>query len=147
MTDGNEYAVERNLATFLGLLIAQANALDVASRGEDLFHCVRSDEFNFLVGSGAINHDLGSAKFISAVNQMNLAGVARKKVGLFHGGITAANYGDRFATEEIAVAGSTGGNAVADQFAFPFQTQQPRGSARSDDERFRFVGIFSGGNF
>jgi len=32
MADGNEYAVERNISTFLGLLIAQADALDRGHR-------------------------------------------------------------------------------------------------------------------
>src|SRR5437879_247524 len=85
MTDGNEYAVKRNLASFLGLLIAQAHALDMAIGSENFLHDVRSDEFNFLVGPGAVNHDLGSAKVITAVNKMNLARVAREEVGLFHG--------------------------------------------------------------
>src|SRR5260370_630567 len=85
MTDWHDYTVDGNLPIFLGLLIAQADAHDVALGSRNLPYGIGSHKFNFLVGPGAINHDLGSAKFIPAVNQMNLAGLARKKVGLFHG--------------------------------------------------------------
>src|SRR5437762_4458470 len=61
MTDGDEYAVERNLAGFPGLRITQVHALDVALRSDNFLHRVRSDEFNFLVSPCAVNHDLGSA--------------------------------------------------------------------------------------
>src|SRR5216117_1431804 len=120
--DGDEYAVERNLARFPGLLIAQAHAFDVALGRDDFLHDVRSDELDFLVGSGAVNHDLGSPKLISSVDEMDPAGVAREKVGLFHSGIAAADHGNRFSAEEIAVASRAGGNAVADQFPFALQT-------------------------
>src|SRR5229473_1523559 len=144
VTDGNEYAIERNLMCFLVLLIAKTHALDVAFGSENLLQGERSDEFNFLVRPGTVDHDLGSAKIIPAVNQMDLAGVTRQKVGLFHGGITAANHGDGLAAEEIAVAGRTGGNAVSDQFSFASQPQQSRGGPRGDDQSPRFVGILSG---
>src|SRR6266478_4417247 len=144
VADGNEYAVERNLARFLGLLIAQTHAFHVALWSEYLLHGERSDEFDFLVGLGAIDHDFGGTEIIPAVNQVDLAGVPRKKIGLFHGGITAANHGDGLAAEEIAVAGRTGGNAVSDQFSFASQPQQSRGGPRGNDQSPRFVGILSG---
>src|SRR6266478_5966797 len=98
----------------------------MAIGSENLLHGERSDEFNFLVRPGAVDHDLGSAKIIPAVNQMDLAGVTRQKVGLFHGGIAAADYGDGLAAVKIAVASRAGGNAVADQFSFALQPQQTR---------------------
>src|ERR1700674_540003 len=124
VTDGNEYAIERNLLCLLVLLIAQTYGLDVAIGSENLLHGERSNEFNFLVRPGAVDHDLGSAKIIPAVDQMDFAGVARQKVGLFHGGIAAADYGDGLAAEKIPVASRAGGNAAADQFLFTLQTQQ-----------------------
>src|SRR5208337_5145321 len=50
-------------------------------------------KLDFLVCAGAINHDLGGTKFVSPVNQVNLAGIAREKIRLFHGGIPAADHG------------------------------------------------------
>src|SRR6267143_2580740 len=118
VTDGDEYAIERNLMCFLVLLIAQTHALDVTFGSMNILHGERCDEFNFLVRPRAVDHDLGSAKIIPAVNQMDLAGVARQKVGLFHGGIAAADYGDGLAAKKIAVASRAGGNPTADQFLF-----------------------------
>src|SRR4029077_17839968 len=118
VADGHEYAGQGNLEHFLGLLIAQIHAPPVTLGSENLLHGERSDEFHFFVGPGAINHDFGGAKIIPAVNQMDFAGVARKKVGFFHGGIATADYSDGLAAEKIAVASRAGGKAVADQFFF-----------------------------
>src|SRR6266851_9337015 len=147
VTDGHEYAMERNFAGFLGFRIAQPHSFDEALWGKNFVYRKGGDKLNFFIGPGTVNHDLGSAKFVPAVNEIDLAGVAREEIGFLHRGITAADDGDRLATEKITVAGSAGGNAVADQFLFALQSQKARGSTGGDDERFRFVGIFSSGNF
>src|SRR5258708_4264334 len=134
-------------AGFLGFRIAQPQSFDKALRGKNFLDRKGCDKLDLFVGPGAVNHDLGSAKFIPPVNEIDLAGVTREEIGFLHRGITTADDGDRFATEKITVAGSTGGNAVADQFLFALEAQKARGSTGSDDERFRFIGIFSGGNF
>src|SRR4029077_10859169 len=144
VADGHEYAGQGNLEHLLGLLIAQIHALNVTLRSENFLHGERSDEFNFVVGPGAVNHDFGGAKIVPAVNQMDFAGISRKKVGLFHGGIAAADYGDGLAAEKIAIASRAGGKAMADQFFFAFQPQQAARSPGGDDQSRRFIGIFSG---
>src|SRR5437879_8176890 len=126
VTDGNENAVERNRPRFLCLWIADAHTFNVPLRGENLINDGWSNELDFLVGPGAVNHDLGCAKLVPPVNQMDLAGVAGQKIGLFHGGVTATDHGDGLAAEKITVAGRASGNAVADQFFFTLQTQQTR---------------------
>src|SRR5712692_4415592 len=144
VADGYEHSVEHDFARFSGLRVAQPHTFHETFGGEDFLDYGRRDELDFLVGLGAINHDLGGAEFLAAVDEIDLAGVARKKVGLFHRGIAAAHHGDRLASEEIAVAGGAGGNAVADQFLFAREAQQTRGCTGSNNQSLRFIGIFSG---
>src|SRR5271155_355724 len=144
VADGDEYAVDGDFADLLGLKVAQAGAFDVAIGGKNLLDGERRDEFDFLVGPGAINHDFGGAEFVAAVDEVGLASVASQKVGFFHRGIAAANDGDGFLTEKIAVAGCAGGNAAADQFTLAGEAQQARGGAGGNNQRLRFVGFFAG---
>src|SRR5260370_7413023 len=108
VADGNEYAVEGNLARFLGLLIAQTHAFHVALWSEYLLHGERSDEFNFLVGLGAIDHDFGGTEIIPAVNQVDLAAVTQRKVVPFHGGTTPANHAHPLPPSELPIPLPTG---------------------------------------
>src|SRR6266849_4134143 len=62
VADCDEYTVKSNVVRFLGLLIAHTHSFHVALGSENLLHGERCDEFDFLVGLGAVDHDLGSAK-------------------------------------------------------------------------------------
>src|SRR5258705_264867 len=84
--------------------LAKPFASEVALGGEVFLHGERSREFIFPVGPGAVNDDFGTAELIPPVNQIDLAGVAGKKIGFFHCGIPAADHGDGLAAEKIAVA-------------------------------------------
>src|SRR5580658_2345270 len=121
VADGNKYAVYGDFASFFRLQVAQARAFDVAFGRENLFDDERSNEFDFWIRSGTVNHDFGSAKIIAPVDEIDLAGVASQKVGLFHRGVASANDSDGFLAEEIAVARRAGRNAAANELAFAGQ--------------------------
>src|SRR5579859_495665 len=108
MADGDKNTVHDDFARFLRLQIAQARALDVAFRSQNVLDHERSEEFHFLIGPGTIDHDFGGAEIIAPVDEIDLARVARQKICLFHSGIAAANDGDRLLPKEIAIAGRAG---------------------------------------
>ena len=92
---------------------------------------------NWILGlcARAVEHDLRGAELLAAVHQGDLAAEARQEVGLFHGGIAAADHHDLLAAIEEAVAGGAGADAVADQLLLRWQAQPARRSARGDDQR------------
>src|SRR5271170_3626522 len=83
VADGHEYAVNCDFASFFRLQVAKTSAFDVPFRRKNFFDDERSDEFDFRIGPGAVNHDFGGAKFVAAVSQVDLVCVARQKVSLF----------------------------------------------------------------
>ena len=93
-----------------------------------------SEELNFLVLLGAIEHDLGSTELIAAMNQRHLGGEAGEEDRLFHGGVAAANHGNLLAGKKEAVAGRAGRNAVSDQCLFAGQSQPARRGSAGDDQ-------------
>src|SRR6266705_6390950 len=147
VADSDKNAVKTKLAGLLRFGAAQAHAFDDLLRSEDLLDDERSDEFDFLVFPGAVDHDFRSAKLFAAVKEIDLACVTRKKVGFLHRGVAAAYHRDGFSPKEIAVASRASGNATADQLPLSFQTEQTCRGARGDDQGFRFVGMFSSGDF
>ena len=114
MADGDEHAVNFEFARFAGVGMAEANAFDTGAVGENLLDDGGRDEFDFFVGSGAIKHDFRCAKFVAAVNQIELGGVTGEEVGFLHGGIAAANHGDGFVAKKETVAGGAGGDTAAE---------------------------------
>src|SRR5260370_582792 len=115
--------------------------------GDVLFEDGGYDEYDFWGGVGAIEDDVGGAEFDTVVDEVDFAGIAREEDGFLHGGIASTDHRDGFAAEEIAVAGGARGNAVAHQVALGGETEEARGSASGDDERFCLVRFFSGDNF
>ena len=148
VADGDEDAVELDFADGAGFSVADADAVDGAvAVAEDFLDDGRGDEFNFLVGARAVNHDSAGAKIIAAVDQVDFAGVAAEEVGLFHGGIAAADDGNGLAAEKETVAGGAGRDAVAEELAFGLQAEHAGRGAGSDDERFSIVSIFARSDF
>src|SRR5208337_5185188 len=127
------------LAFLSGLRVVETHAADQSRGGENFLDDVGSDELDFVVGPGAIDHDFGGAVFIAPVNQVDLAGIARKEIGLFHGGVATTNHGDSFAAEEITIAGGAGGEAAADELFFALKAEETSRSAGCDNQRLRFV--------
>src|SRR5215471_6916917 len=147
VTNGHKNAVESKLLLFFRFRVAHADALDQTLGGQNLLYDERSNKLDLLVLPGAVNHDLGGSKFLPAVNQIDLACVTRKKIGLFHRGIASAHDGNGFSTKEVTVARCARGNAVANQLALSFQTKQAGGRAGGNDQRLRLVGMFSRRDF
>ena len=87
--------------------------------------------------AGAIQHDFGGAELFAAVHQGDFAAEAREEIGLFHGGIAAADHDDLLAAIEEAVAGGATAHAFADQFLFVGEPQPARAGAAGDDHRAR----------
>jgi len=69
---------------FLGFRIAQPHSFDEALRSKNFLDRKGRDKLDFFVGPGAVNHDLGSAKFVPPVNEIDPAGVAREEIGFLH---------------------------------------------------------------
>ena len=87
--------------------------------------------------AGAIQHDLGGAELFAAMHDGDFAAEAGEEIGLFHGGIAAADDDDLFAAIEEAVAGGATAHAFADQLQFVFEPQPARAGAAGDDYRAR----------
>src|ERR1700682_1387320 len=113
VADGDEDAVNFDFAGFAGVGIAEPNAFHTGAVGENLLHDSGGDEFDFFVGSGAIEHDFRRAKFVAAVNQIQPGCITGEEAGFLHGGIAAADDGNGFATKKETIAGGTGGDTAA----------------------------------
>src|SRR5579883_1556630 len=146
VTDSHEEAVDFDGASIAAVRIADFHSFDVALRGNDFLDDGGGDEFDFLIGARAIEHDFRGAKFVAAVNQMHFAGVAREEIGFLHGRVAAANNGNGLAAEEEAVTGGARRDAVADKFALSGETEHARGSAGGDDQSPRDVVHVAGFN-
>jgi len=116
-----KYAVERNVARFLGLPDCADSRLPRDLRSMNILHGERRDEFDFRVGPARSIMILESAKIISAVNQMDLAGVARQKVGSLPSRNRRRRSPRWVCRGKNNVASRAGGNAAADQFFFTLQ--------------------------
>ena len=79
VADSYKNAIERQLAMLFGIGVAQAYALDEPLGSENLFDDVRRDKFDFFIFSRAVDHDFRRAKLFAAVDDIDFAGVARKK--------------------------------------------------------------------
>src|ERR1700733_6300993 len=101
---------------FGGGFVAEAQALDVlVFYAEDLFDGGVGEELDVGMGHGALEHDLGRAKFFAAIDERDFGGEAGEEESLLHGGVAAADDGDLFAGDKEAVAGGAGADAVADE--------------------------------
>src|ERR1700730_9495788 len=109
--DGHEYSFEGNFRTFFSFRIAHAHAGNVTVRSVNFLNNRRDDKFDLRVGSNAINHDFRGTKFFAPVDEVDLAGVARQKIGLFHRGIAPADNRDSLRAKEVAVTGRAGRKA------------------------------------
>jgi len=122
---------------FVVLNVAKFDGFDVVLCGIEYFlDDDRGEEFDFVVGLGAIEHDLGSTKVAAPMEDGHFFSKAREKRGLLHGSVPAADDSDFFVPEKIAVAGGACGNTVSDQLLFGIDAEKASGSASGDDERF-----------
>src|SRR5690349_23820645 len=128
--------------------MAQPNAANVSiCMQENLVYDRGRHEFHFVVGSRAIQHDLGRAKFRPAMDDVNPRGVARQEHGLFHGRVATTHHSNGLAAEKIAVARSASGNSPAHKLALPRPPKKPRGCTRGNNQRPAFIRILARHNF
>src|SRR5205807_228673 len=73
------------------------------------------DEMDLLVGLRPVLHDLRSSQLVASVDHGDRVGELREEVGLFEGGVAAADDGDVLVAEEESVAGGAGRHAVVDE--------------------------------
>src|SRR5580698_310614 len=93
VTDAEKERAGREIPYFAGLQVAQLEAGDFLFLAiVDIFDDSVGEELNFVVVFSAVQHDLGSAKAVAAVNQRDLGGEAGEEHGLLHRGIAAADY-------------------------------------------------------
>ncbi len=78
----------------------------------DALHESIPDHFNLRILEQALLQDLGSAQLVAPMDQIHLLGIAREKVTLFDGGITATDNGDSVALEECTVADGAVGHTL-----------------------------------
>src|SRR5206468_818985 len=100
-------------------------------------------ESDFGITARAVEHDLGCAKLIAAMDERDLAGEAGQEGRLFHGRVAAADHGNFFAAEEEAVAGGAGRYSASDQCLLIRQSQPTRRRPTRNDERARVDRLFS----
>src|SRR5947209_15826465 len=101
----------------------------------DIFDDGIGEEVNFFVLLGALEHDLGGAEYVAAMDERHLGREAGEEEGFFHGRIAAANDYDFLAREEEAIAGSARGNAMANQLLLMGEAQPASGGTAGDDQR------------
>ena len=109
----------------------------------DIFDDGIGEEVNFFVLLGALEHDLGGAEYVAAMDEGNLGREAGEEEGFFHGRIAASNNYDFLAREEEAIARGARGNSVPDELLFMGQAQPASGGAAGDDQRLGMNLVFT----
>src|SRR5258708_7556885 len=118
VADSNEDTLKFDLGNGIGLRVPQAHAANVSvGMGKNFVDHRGSDEFDFLIGPCAVEHDFGGAKLRTTVHEIDPAGVAGQEDGFFHGGVATAHNRNWFTAEKVAVARSACGNAAAHELA------------------------------
>src|SRR5271165_124419 len=115
MTNTEKHGAGGEIPLFGGFRVAQAKPGDFLLA--DVEHVVNrsvGQELDFLVGAGAVEHDLRRAELASAMDQGDFGGEAREEKCFLHRGVAAADHGNVLAGKEKAVASGAGGNAMAD---------------------------------
>src|SRR5690348_10232742 len=116
MTDAEEHGAGRKVPNPAGFHIAKLERCYLTSGGiVDVFHDSVGEEMNFVVFAGSIKHDLGSAEFVTSMNQRDLSSKTSEKICLLHGRVATPDDGDLLAGKEKAIAGSTGRNSMPNQ--------------------------------
>src|SRR6185312_15374116 len=120
--------------------IPQADARDEFVAVDALDGLVE-EELDLRVVLGALEHGLGGAERVAAVDDVDLVGELGEEVCLFHCGVSTANDGDDLLAEEESVAGGAPGHAVAAQAIFVFEAEPAIGGAGGKDDRQGFMGL------
>src|SRR5262245_5585870 len=134
VADRDEQAVDLEARLLPGLRVAQLERLDRA-----VAHDVVDDgvplELDLRVGERTLLHDLGGAQLVTPVHDRHLGRELREERGLLHGGVAAADDGERLVAVEEPVAGRARGDTLAEQRLLRRQPEHPRRRPGGDDDR------------
>src|SRR5690606_27413713 len=137
VADGDEEALHGDLAGAVVPGRADAHAGDAAVVAQHLVHRVVPDDLDLAglgLGEQLVLHDLLGAQLVAPVHQVDLAGDVAQVQGLLDGGVAAADHRHVLVTEEEAVAGGAGGDALAHEGLLALQAQVLGAGAGGDDQ-------------
>src|SRR5581483_49682 len=135
VSDAEEHGAGRELPAFAGFHIPQLQCSNFFLR--DVVHILNhgiGQELDVGMLASAIQHDLGSTKLVTAVDQRDLACEPGEEQSFLHSRVAAANYGDLFSGEEKAIAGGAGRDAVSNERLLVFEPQPARRRAARNDQ-------------
>src|SRR6185437_2492994 len=119
VTNANKETGNREDRCFVVLNITKFYGFDVVFCGiEYFFDDDGREEFDFVVGLGAIKHDFGSAKIVASMEDGDFFSETRQVRGFLHGCVSATDHGNFLFAKKVTIAGGTRGNAVSDQLFF-----------------------------
>src|SRR5579864_1814876 len=133
-TDKDEDPADGQLLHLAALLVADPPDLRVAG---DLLHLRVEDELDLRVVARALDEDRLRAQLAAPVQDVHLRRVAREKVPLLDGGVSATHHGQLLALEERAVADGAVADAAAPVFLLAGHVEVTRQSAGGHDQRRR----------
>ena len=144
MADSKEHAAGGKFSDFIRLGIPQFKSgyfsLDnVVNILDDSV----GKKMNFLVMLRTIEHDFGSPKLITTVNESHFAGKTSEEQRFFHGGVATADHGNFFSRKKEAVACGAGGNPMTNQRLLTGQSQPSRRSSAGNNQCARMNGLFA----
>src|SRR5699024_7898491 len=116
VADGDEHALELDIARFLGRDVLQTHAGHAVVVAEHLVEHVVPADLDLALGlllAQPLLQDLLVAQLVAAGNQDDLAGDIGQIQRVVDGGVAAADDGDRLAAIEKAVTGRAGRYAAA----------------------------------
>ena len=134
MTDGHKYACATQFRRQIRPHVSQTDSGDHLI-SQDVVHNRVPDKGDLLILERPVLHDLGRPQLIPSVDDRHTGGKLCEERGFFHCAVATADHDQFFASEEIAVAGSTGGHAVAHESGFAGNAELNGRSTRRDNKR------------
>jgi hypothetical protein len=135
VADAEEHKADVEDGLFASEAVFEAEAFDVfVFYAEDFFDEGVGEELDLRMSHRAIEHDLGGAEALSAIDDGDLGGEAGEEHCFFHGAVAAADDGDLLTGGEEAVAGGAGADAVADEGLLRGQVEPASAGTAGDDE-------------
>ena len=129
--DEDEHAADRELLAGAELLVFDRLHLAVA---DDLFDAGLEDELDLRVGARSIDQDRLRAQLVSAMEDVDLLGVAGQEFALLDGGVTATDHGQLLALEEGAIADRAVADPAAPELLLPGDAEVAGQAARGHDQ-------------
>ncbi len=131
--DRHEEAGDVQLLLDLGLDVAQDQAVDLVV-AEYVHHLGVPDELDLVVGERPLLHDLGGAKLVPAVDDIDLTSEPGEERRLLHRGVAAPDDGDVLLAEEEPVARRAPRDAVPGKPLLVLQAQLPVARTGGQDD-------------